>query len=192
MTRYIAFLGSINVGKNRLLMVDLREALEREDFADIETVAASGNVLFSHPESPAGGLAEKMAWVVREEFDIASEIIVLARDELAQAIADNPFAQRDTLGAESQVHTVFFSGQPSDEDFAQLVRDYEGRGPELIALGTRALHVDYNNGVGRSPLTNNFIAKRLGFNGTARNMKSMKRVLAKLDELERGEEAGNG
>ena len=35
MTRYVALLGSINVGGNRLKMVELREALEREDFADV-------------------------------------------------------------------------------------------------------------------------------------------------------------
>ena len=46
MTRYVALLGSINVGGNRLLMADLREALEREEFEDVETVVASGNVLF--------------------------------------------------------------------------------------------------------------------------------------------------
>ena len=68
--RYVALLGSINVGGNRLLMADLREALEREDFAEVETVVASGNVLFSHDERPSEGLAEKLAHVVRERFGI--------------------------------------------------------------------------------------------------------------------------
>ena len=46
--RYVALLGSINGGGNRLKMADLRESLEREEFEDVETVVASGNVLFSH------------------------------------------------------------------------------------------------------------------------------------------------
>ena len=187
MTRYLALLGAINVGKNRLLMVDLREALEREDFADIETVAASGNVLFCHTDSPTGGLAEKLGWIMREEFDIDNQVIVLTRGDLAQAIADNPFTDRTQDGADKQVHSVFFAGQPTGDDFAQLLKDYKGRGPERIALGHHALHIDYNNGVGRSPLTNNFIAKRLGFTGTARNMKSMQRILAKMDSMENGD-----
>ena len=62
MARYVAFLGSINVGGNRLLMADLRDALEREDFEDVETVVASGNVLFSHEERPSDGLSDKLAY----------------------------------------------------------------------------------------------------------------------------------
>ena len=68
MTRYVALLGSINVGGSRLKMADLREALEREDFADVETVVASGNVLFSHDERPSEGLADKIAYVVKDRF----------------------------------------------------------------------------------------------------------------------------
>ena len=182
--RYLALLGSINVGKNRLLMVDLREALEREGFTDVETVAASGNILFRHDEMPPEGLAEKMAWIVREEFDIKSEIVVLTRQQLSRAIAENPFTDRTQEGADKQVHTVFFAGQFAQSDFQQLVKDYAGRGPERIAAGDRTLFVDYNNGVGRSPLTTGFISKRLGFVGTARNIRSMKRILTKMDALE--------
>ena len=70
MTRYVALLGSINVGGNRLLMADLRDALEREDFEDVETVVASGNVLFSHDERPSDGLSDKIAHIVHDRFGI--------------------------------------------------------------------------------------------------------------------------
>ena len=178
--RYVALLGSINVGNNRLKMVDLRDALEREGFADIETVAASGNVLFTHEEMPSQGIAEKIAWIIREEFDIDSEAVVMTRDELAAAIAENPFAEH---GEEKFVHTMFFLDQPGPTQVKALRLDHEGRGPERIAGGSKALHVDYVDGVGRSKLTGDFITRRLGIRGTARNMKSMKRILAKLDEL---------
>ena len=46
MPRYVAFFGSINVGGNRLTMADLRWAFEREVLGQVETVVASGNVLF--------------------------------------------------------------------------------------------------------------------------------------------------
>ncbi len=180
MTRYVAFLGSINVGNNRLKMIDLREALEREEVEDIETVAASGNVLFTHEPMPSEGLAEKIAWIIRDEFDIDSEVVVMTRDELAAIIAENPFADS---GEEKFVHTMFFLDQPGEMQVKALQIDHEGRGNERIAGGTNALHVDYVDGVGRSKLTGDFITRRLGIRGTARNMKSMKRILAKMDEL---------
>ena len=178
MIRYVAFLGSINVGGNRLKMIDLREALEREDFAGIETVAASGNVLFEHEPMPPEGLAEKIAWIVAEEFEIDSEVVVMDRDALAAAIADNPFADD---GEPKFVHTTFFMEQPGEHQMKALELDHQG--PERIAAGNKALHVDYVDGVGRSKLTGDFITRRLGIRGTARNIRSMKRILHKLDEL---------
>ena len=52
MTQYVALLGSINVGGNRLKMEELRAALEDAGFANVQTVVASGNVLFEHDKEP--------------------------------------------------------------------------------------------------------------------------------------------
>ena len=179
MARYVAFLGSINVGGNRLLMADLRHALEREDFEDVETVVASGNVLFSHEERPSDGLSDKFAYVLRDRFDTDSFAAVRSRDELAAAIDGNPFHGE---GEDKLVHTHFLAGQPSAEQFADLIETYAGRGPEKLAAGDRALYVDYVDGVGNSKLTGAFIERRLGCRGTARNMTSLKRIFAKMDE----------
>ena len=178
MTRYAAFFGSINVGGNRLKMTELREALEREDFEDVETVVASGNVLFSHDERPSEGLAEKLAYVLRERFDIDTFAAVRSRDEVKSAIEDNPFHGH---GEDGFVHTHFLDGQPSQAQLDKLVGDYEGRGAEKLALGDRALFVDYVDGVGNSKLTGPFIERRLGCRGTARNLRSLKRILEKME-----------
>ena len=120
MTRYIALLGSINVGGNRLKMAELREALEREEFEDVETVVASGNVLFSHEKRPSEGLSEKIAHIVRERFGIDSFAAVRSEDELERAIDENPFAAD---GDPKFVHTIFLSDEldrDAFERFAQL------------------------------------------------------------------------
>jgi uncharacterized protein (DUF1697 family) len=178
MARYVAFLGSINVGGNRLLMTELREVLEREEFEEVETVVASGNVLFSHDERPSEGLAEKFAYVLRDRFDIDTFAAVRSRGELTVAIEGNPFHGN---GEDKFVHTHFLAGQPSQGQFDKLVADYQGRGPEKLALGDQALYLDYVNGAGNSKLTGSFIERRLGCRGTARNMTSLKRILAKMD-----------
>ena len=179
MARYVALLGSINVGGNRLLMADLRHALEREDFEEVETVVASGNVLFSHDERPTDGLSDKFAYVLRDRFDIDSFAAVRSRDELAAAIEGNPFRK---AGEDKLVHTHFLEGQPSEAQFADLIATYAERGPEKLAPGDRALFVDYVDGVGTSKLTRAFIERKLGCRSTARNMRSLERILAKMDE----------
>lgn len=178
MPRYVAFFGSINVGGNRLTMADLRHAFEREGFAAVETVVASGNVLFEFDERPTDGLEELFAFMMADRFEIDSFVAVRSRDEVARAIADNPFA---VDGDESKVHTQFLAAQPSAEQFARLVADYTGRGGERLALGDRSLYIDYVDGAGASRLTGGFIERRLGCSGTARNLRSLRRILEKMN-----------
>lgn len=179
MPRYCAFFGSINVGGNRLTMADLRWALAREGFENVETVVASGNVLFDFDERPTDGLEELFEHMMDERFDIASFVAVRSRDEVARAISANPFAAD---GADTLVHTMFLDGQPDAARFEDLVAAYAGRGPERLAPGDRALYIDYVEGAGNSRLTGPFIERRLGCKGTARNLRSLRRILAKMDE----------
>lgn len=176
MPRYLALFGSINVGGNRLAMADLRAAFEAEGFSHVETVVASGNVLFDHPERPDEGLEEKLGLMMRHRFGMKSVALVRSRDALAAAIADNPFAAD---GEEQFVHTLFLDGPVDAEGFARLQADRTG--PERLAAGDRALHIDYVSGVAESKLVGAFIERRLGHRGTARNLRSMKRILAKMD-----------
>ena len=178
MARYAAFFAGINVGGNRLAMADLRHALEREDFEEVETVVASGNVLFSHDERPSTGLAEKLAFILADRFEIDSFAAVRSRDEVRAAIEDNPF---HGTGEDRLVHTFFLDGAPGAAQFDALIADYAGRGPERLAPGPSALYVDFVDGVGDSRLTGPFIERRLQCRATARNMRSLKRILDKMD-----------
>ena len=174
MTRYVALLGSINVGGNRLKMAELREALEREDFADVETVVASGNVLFSHDERPSDGLAEKIAYIVKDRFGIDTFAVVRSRDELAAAIADNPFAGENE---DKFVHTMFLQEPLDRAAFDDFAKDYEG--PERLAAGTREFFVDFGDGVADSKLGQ--AMRPLKLRSTARNLRSLQRMLDKMD-----------
>jgi uncharacterized protein (DUF1697 family) len=179
MPRYVALLGSINVGGSRLTMAELREAFEADGFADVETVVASGNVLFSHDERPTRGLEEKLELLVSHRFGMKTIAAVRNRDEVVEAIRGNPFAGQ---GDEAMVHTMFLDRDPDPAQFRVLAADQEGRGPEKLAIGPRALYIDYIEGVGNSRLTAPFIERRLQCRGTARNMRSLARIAAKMEE----------
>ena len=177
MSRYVAFLGSINVGGNRLTMAELRAAFESEGFSTVETVVASGNVLFDHPERPSRGLEEKLEMLVRQRFGMRSIVAVRNADEVRAAIEDNPFTGH---GLDNLVHTMFIDCEVDAAQFRVLVTDHEGRGPEKLASGDRALYIDYVDGVAGSRLTGDFIERRMGCRGTARNVRSLARILAKM------------
>ena len=171
--RYVALLGSINVGGNQLKMAELRAALEDEGFANVATVVASGNVLLDHAKTPDAKLEEQLAAIVKDRFGIGTFAVVRSKAELDAAIAENPFAGE---GEDKFVHVHFLTCQPNEAAFAKLADDHAGRGKEKLAAGTRALHVDYVDGVGNSKLTGDFIARRLGCKGTARNIRSLRRI----------------
>lgn len=177
MARCVALLGSINVGGNRVSTADLRAAFASAGFANVATVTASGNVLFDHDGSQDAETA--IAALLRDTFAIDSFAAVRSARELASALNENPFVG---MGEDKLVHTMFLESQPDPARFARLLADHEGRGPERLAPGTGALHIDYVEGVGSSKLTKPFIERRLGCRGTARNVTSIRRIMEKLED----------
>lgn len=177
MPRYVAFFATLKVGGRRLAMADLRAELESEGFVAIETVVSGGTVLFEHEERPDEGLEEKLRLLIRHRFGITSPALVRSRASLAAAIEGNPFAAD---GDEAAVHTLFLDGPVDPDAFDAMMAGRSGS--ERIAAGDRALHIDYGAADGDNRHTATFIERRLGRQGTARDLRSLKRILAKMDE----------
>jgi uncharacterized protein (DUF1697 family) len=176
--RFVAFLGSVNVGGNRVAMADLRAALAELGLANVATVVASGNVLFSADDASIVGLEQRIAAIIADRFGFRSLCVVRSAVDVAAAITDNPFHGD---GEDRFVHTIFLDGQPTPEAFAALLDEHRGKGSERLALGPRVLYLDYVHGAGVSSLTGPFLERRLGCKGTARNMRSLKRILEKME-----------
>ena len=177
MTQYVALLGSINVGGNRLKMDELKAALEGEGFQKVATVVASGNVLFEHDKAPDAALAQQIAEIIKDRFGINSFAAVRSKAELKSAIEDNPFAKD---GEHRFVHTIYHSEPLDRAAFEAFAQAYDG--PERLAAGTREYYVDYAEGVGRSALDPAMTkAKVIKCRATARNLRSIARILEKMD-----------
>ena len=177
MPQYVALLGSINVGGNRLKMDELKAALEDEGFEKVQTVVASGNVLFEHDKAPDAALEQRIAKVIGGRFGINSFAAVRSKAELQSAIEDNPFA-RD--GEHRFVHTIFLAEPLDRAAFEAFAKTYDG--PERLAAGKREYYVDYAEGVGRSKLDPAMTkAKVIKCRATARNLRSLQRMLDKMD-----------
>lgn len=177
MTQYAALLGSINVGGNRLKMDELKSALENEGFQKVATVVASGNVLFEHDKAPDAALARRIAEVIKDRFGIDSFAAVRSKAELRSALEDNPFAKD---GEHKFVHTIFLAEALDRAAFEAFAKSYDG--PERLAAGTREYYVDYAEGVARSKLDPAMTkAKVIKCRATARNLRSIARMLEKMD-----------
>ncbi|MEP3050939.1 MAG: DUF1697 domain-containing protein [Erythrobacter sp.] len=181
MAQMLALLGSINVGGNRITMADLKQALAEEGLGEVQTVGASGNVIFESAEA-ASPLEQRISKLLQNQFGIAACVVIRTRAQVQSAIAENPFhGDGAEHGLDKMVHSMFLETQPDQASFDGLQEAHRGKGGERMALGEGVLYLDYVDGVGRSALTGKFLERHLGCRGTARNMSSLTKILAKMD-----------
>lgn len=177
MSRYVALLGSINVGGNRLKMAELKAALECAGFQNVATVVASGNVLFEHARTGDADLARDIEAILKHQFGITSFAAVRSRADLAQAIDRNPFAKD---GEAKFVHTLFLEHPVDPAALTAFKASFEGA--ERIAAHGPDLFIDYATGVARSQIDPAMKkAKLIKGRATARNIRSLRRILEKMD-----------
>lgn len=178
--RLLALLGSINIGGNRVKMIDLKAAFAEAGFQDLVTVAASGNLILTDDRDPRC-IETRLERVIANRFGFKSCAMVRTRDEVAAAVDRNPFhGTGPGHGSDKMVHSIFLSTQPEQARFDALREEHKDKGSERLALGDRVLFLDYIYGVGVSDLSNKFLERRLGVKGTARNMNSLKNILSKM------------
>lgn len=181
MARLLALLGSINVGGNRIKMVDLKSAFKKAGFGDVTTVAASGNVILDDDRDPAV-IEAQIEKLLLARFGFNSCVMVRSLNEVRAAIDTNPFhGTGSEHGSDKMVHSFFLNDQPKQSDFDALLEEHKHKGGERLALGDRLLFLDYVHGVGVSIASSKYLERRLGTKGTARNMNSLKNILSKMD-----------
>ena len=90
MKRYIALLRGVNmIGKNKIAMAQLREALSDLGFEDVKTHLNSGNVILSSSEDEAT-LSAKIEAVVKERFSLIIPVLVISKDTLEDILRNAP------------------------------------------------------------------------------------------------------
>jgi uncharacterized protein (DUF1697 family) len=185
MASHVALLRGINVGgKNKVAMADLREVVADLGHADVSTYIQSGNVLFSPDPGVAdpSALAAALAAAITDRLGVNAPVVVLSRDELAAAIAANPFpAEPDP----KRVHAVLLSGAPAAEAAGKIDAALErstakGARDELAIVG-RTLYLHTPDGFGNSELAAAVLrilaSPRAGVTGTARNWATTLKLL---------------
>jgi uncharacterized protein (DUF1697 family) len=177
--RTIALLRGINVGGSKKVpMADLRALMERLGFEDVKTYVQSGNVVFSGPRRAARTVAREIEAGIVEQFGFEVAITIRTRDELAAVVAANPLREVATEDRRHQV--MFLSGAPDPEVLADV--DAAAYAPEAFSLLGRELYVWSPDGIAVAQLYRVLTEKRLGVRATARNWRTILKLLAMADE----------
>jgi uncharacterized protein (DUF1697 family) len=170
-TRYVALLRGINVGRNKQLpMADLRQLLTELGYTDVRTHLRSGNAVFQAPGRTAT-VGRDIEAAIAERFGFEVKVVLRTRAELAEVIAANTMPTID--GA--KLHVAFLDTAPAaasvlDVDPAQYL-------PEQFQVGKRELYLWCANGVIESKIMKVLSEKRLQRVMTARNWNTVQKLL---------------
>ncbi len=120
MPRYVALLGSVNVGGRRIKMDALRLAFEPLGFSGVETFIASGNVLFTTPIEDRLALESSIEARLREAFGYEVPTYVRTGPELAEVSAFRPFPDADHDDPAHDLYITFLRSEPPADSAAKL------------------------------------------------------------------------
>lgn len=180
--RHVAFLRGINVGRaNRIGMADLRSLFEELGCAGVQTLLASGNVVFSPPGKggaslavrPEQELAARLQPVVLDRFGVTTAVIVVRGKELGEAVRHNPLA--DLAAEPSRFLVMILRDAEAAARLKPLLK--ECWTPEAIALWKRFAYLWCPSGLAGSKLWTATDRAADG-GGTARNLATMEKLVA--------------
>ena len=167
----ILFIRAVNVGGASLPMAEFRDLLTELGASDVRTYIASGNAVLEFDGS-VDAFERSVEEAVLTRYGFFREVMTRTPEELRAALAAHPFDVDD----ERYSYVSLLSREPSAEGVAAAsgVR----AGDDQWQVIGRELHIRYANGAGRAELSQEALAKRLGVAATARNLRTIRKLIA--------------
>ncbi|MGG7574536.1 DUF1697 domain-containing protein [Streptomyces sirii] len=179
MSRQIALLRGINVGGHNSFPKARQLALaESLGFRDVSVLLQTGNIVFADPGTPPEETARTLQDRIAAELGLTVPVVVRTRDELAAAIAANPFPQ--AVPEPKNLHVTFLSAVPADTSRLDALAP-DAFAPDRFRLTGRELYLWCPGGMGRSKLAAAVSRAPLGVTATARNWNTVTKLLAVAD-----------
>jgi uncharacterized protein (DUF1697 family) len=174
-SRHVALLRGINVGgKHRLPMKDLVTIFEAAGAADVQTYIQSGNIAFAGSATLARRLPGVVEAAISKQCGFEVPVVIRSAADMRSVVDGNPFLAE---GAdEAALAVAFLAAKPSAAAAKSL--DPERSPPDRFVLIGREAYLHLPNGAARSKLTNAYFDTRLRTISTARNWRTVLKLLS--------------
>jgi uncharacterized protein (DUF1697 family) len=168
MATFIAFLRAVNIGKRQVKMAALRAELEANDFTDVATFIASGNVRVTTSMRAAAKVEKELERVMEALLGFDVPTMVRTPKQLVAAYEAGAELKSPVPGSPRR-YVSFLKDTPS----AAAVKELEAwdKPKERAQVIGREAHLWL--GSDRVVLSNTTMEKILGTAGTARNWKTV-------------------
>lgn len=175
--RQAVLLRGINLGPNRrIAMPALRELLAGAGFEDVQTYVQSGNVVLCTELAP-DELERRCEQLISTEFGLDVDAVARTRDELAEVVERNPFAD---LATDPKRYQVSFLSDELEPERVESLAAAAVEPERFVAVG-RELYAWHPGGVARSKLWAKLAGAGLGVKATARNWTTVTTLLQMAD-----------
>jgi uncharacterized protein (DUF1697 family) len=177
---FIALLRGINVGgNNKLPMADFLTLLEQLKLRNIKTYIQTGNAVFQTTAKATQELPEKLKGAIKDRHGFAPDVVVLSLAELETAIAANPYPKANENP--KSLHLTFLNSKPKKPDL-EFLHELK-TASEDFTLENKVFYFYAPDGIGRSKAASQ-IEKSLGVSGTARNWRTVQKILEIAKQVE--------
>lgn len=175
-TLSLAVLRAVNLGPHlRIDMGKLQATLRENGYPEARTWLHTGNLVLPGGHRTGRVLESWLESMLVSEFAAHTEVFARTRAEWQEVLDRNPFAEMARVDPAHLV-VMFLRAAPEDEAATTALNGQSG--PESMQVFGREAYITYPNGIGRSPLTNSVLERRLGVSGTARNWNTVRRMAA--------------
>tara|TARA_R110000772_G_scaffold198164_1_gene308830 strand:- start:191 stop:718 length:528 start_codon:yes stop_codon:yes gene_type:complete len=171
MNTFIALLRGINVGGHKkILMADLKLLFESLEFEQVTTYIQSGNVVFKAKEET--NLANRIAEAIESKYGFIVPVLVKKGSELSEIMSKCPFSNVKR----EKSYFILLKENPSEES-VELTSEFSSSDEEFY-IEEKCVYIYYAVGAGKARMGNNFFEKKLKVNATARNFRTMAKLIA--------------
>ena len=176
MKTYIALLRGINVGGHKKVpMAELREILTKSGLENVQTYIQSGNVVFKSSQKDAIAIESCMEKTIRDYFDFEVPVMIRTREALKTIFDGCPFPE------EKKINSYFsiLSEVPTEDAVNEAIQKTYPN--EVYVIDKDCIYLFCANGYGKAKFNLNFFEQKLKVSATARNYKTMVKLLSLSD-----------
>ena len=122
MPRSLAFLRGINLGKRRVTMRVLMDAVTALGFTEVSTHLASGNVVFTHARASTRSLEARFEKGLEEALGYPVDTHVRSEDDVRDLCLQAPVAEGPAALAQGSLYVAFFKDELTADQRRGLAR----------------------------------------------------------------------
>ncbi len=173
MQTYIALLRGINVGgQKKVPMAELRDLLIKSGFECVKTYIQSGNVIFQSSEENIQKLENEIRSAILNHFGFEVPVLVKTPTDFQNILNNCPFPDEQKVSS----YFVLLFSKPNGETVEEVKSmSYPN---ETFVVADACVYLHCEAGYGKAKLNNNVFERKLKTTATARNYKTMVKLLA--------------